>query len=281
MDFSSWGKMNYLVFDIETVPDIEGLRTLYELSPDMDEEDVADFAFAQQKDKTGSDFLPHYLHKVVCLSSVVRTEKQLTVFSLFSPKESEKEIITRFFKGVERHNPQLVSWNGGGFDLPVLHYRAMKHSVSAPHYWDLGERNNDFKWNNYLHRYHLRHLDLMDVLACYNGKAFAPLDKLSKLLGFPGKLGVDGADVWHYWQKGKADEIRQYCETDVLNTYLLFLRFRQMRGELTEAMEKEEWRRVEEFLTQKTEDEKENNDHWLEFLDSWQAWEAFKEANGG
>jgi predicted PolB exonuclease-like 3'-5' exonuclease len=95
----------------------------------------------------------------------------------------------------------------------------------------------DFKWNNYISRYHTRHLDLMDLLALYNGRANAPLDDLAKLFGFPGKLGMDGGKVWEAWQAGKSAEIRDYCETDVINTYLVYNRFRRLRGELTCAEE--------------------------------------------
>jgi predicted PolB exonuclease-like 3'-5' exonuclease len=80
------------------------------------------------------------------------------------------KVIQSFFQAIERHSPQLVSWNGGGFDLPVLNYRGLKHGVVADKYWDLGDGGDDdreFKWNNYISRYHMRHLDLMDLLAMY------------------------------------------------------------------------------------------------------------------
>ena len=100
-----------------------------------------------------------------------------------------------------------MSWNGSGFDLPVLHYRGMLHGVSAPRYWDMGDGDyadsRDFKWNNYISRYHTRHLDLMDLLATYQPRANAPLDDLAKLMGFPGKLGMDGSKVWEAWQNGE------------------------------------------------------------------------------
>lgn len=260
---------NFLIFDIETIPDIDGIRLLNELSPDMFDKDVAQFAFDKQKEKTGSNFLPQYLHKIICLSAVLRTPQSFSVFSLYSPTQSEAEIVDRFFKGIERYMPQIVSWNGSGFDLPVLNYRAMKHGIAAARFWETGERFNDFRWNNYISRYHMRHLDLMDTLALYNGKSNAPLDKLAKLLGFPGKLGVDGNEVWPLWQEGDAESIRQYCETDVLNTYLLFLRFRRLRGELTASMEASEWALIQQDLKAKIEKDADNNLHWEEFLDAW------------
>jgi predicted PolB exonuclease-like 3'-5' exonuclease len=150
-------------------------------------------------------------------------------------RRGEADLIRRFFEGVEKFSPQLVSWNGGGFDLPVLHHRAMIHGVAAPRYWDWGDDDRDFKFNNYLSRYHTRHIDLMDVLAAFQPRASAPLDAMAKLCGFPGKLGMDGSQVAGAVARGALDDVRRYCETDALNTYLLYQRFRLMRGELTAA----------------------------------------------
>ncbi|MCV4861002.1 3'-5' exonuclease, partial [Escherichia coli] len=83
----------------------------------------------------------------------------------------------------------------------------------------------EFKWNNYISRYHMRHLDLMDLLAMYQPRANAPLDAMAKLCGFPGKLGMDGSAVYGAYRAGQLEEIRRYCETDVMNTYLLYCRF--------------------------------------------------------
>ena len=259
--------MPTLVFDIETVPDVAGLRKLYDLPADLSDYEVAELAFQRRRAASGNDFLPHHLQRVVTISCVLRDSGQFRVFSLSEPEAGEREIIQRFFDGVEKFAPQLVSWNGGGFDLPVLHYRGMLHGVSAPRYWDLGDGDfadsRDFKWNNYISRYHLRHLDLMDLLALYQPRANAPLDDLAKLMGFPGKLGMDGSAVWSAYQDGKIGEIRDYCETVVVNTYLVFLRFQQMRGHLDEAGFRSECAVVRESLARL------GAPHWHEFLAAW------------
>src|SRR5664279_3179292 len=189
-----------LVFDIETIPDIAGLRALYELDGAVSDAEVAEMAFQMRRQKTGSDFLPHHLQRVAAISCVLREGDNFKVWTLGEMDEDEGSIIQRFFDGIEKFTPQIVSWNGSGFDLPVLHYRGMLHGVAAPRYWDLGDGDyadsRDFKWNNYISRYHMRHLDLMDLLALYNARANAPLDDLAKLYGFPGKLGMDGGKVW-------------------------------------------------------------------------------------
>lgn len=257
-----------LVFDIETIPDVSGFRRLNDLPGELSDDEVAELAFQQRRAKTGNDFLQLHLQRIVTISCVLRTSDGLKVWSLSEPEQGEGEIIQRFFDGIEKFTPQIVSWNGSGFDLPVLHYRGMLHGVSAPRYWDLGDGDyadsRDFKWNNYISRYHTRHLDLMDLLALYNPRANAPLDDLAKLFGFPGKLGMDGSKVWAAWQGGKAAEIRDYCETDVINTYLVYNRFRRLRGELTAAEESAECDFIKGQL------HKIGAAHWQQFLAAWQ-----------
>jgi predicted PolB exonuclease-like 3'-5' exonuclease len=259
----------FLVFDIETIPDVDGIRKIHSLDPALPDEEVAEFAFQKQRAKNGSDFLPHHLHRVIVISCALRTEKDMHVWSRAEPEQSAAEIVQRFFDGVEKFTPRLVSWNGGGFDLPALHYRGLIHGVCAPRYWDMGEGNygdsREFKWNNYISRYHTRHLDLMDLLALYQMRANAPLDEIAKLIGFPGKLGMDGGKVWEAWQRGEINEIRDYCETDVMNTYLVFLRFCLMRGDFTREEYDEEIRFVRAELT------KTAKRHWVEFLAAWDA----------
>jgi predicted PolB exonuclease-like 3'-5' exonuclease len=253
-----------LVFDIETVPDVAGLRRLHGLDAKIPDAQVADMAFQLRRQATGNDFLPLHLQRVIVISCAL-TERgdSFKVWSLAG--ESEGELIQRFYEGIEKYTPQLVSWNGGGFDLPVLHYRGLIHAVKAPRYWDLGEDDRDFKWNNYISRYHGRHLDLMDLLALYQGRANAPLSDLAQLMGLPGKLGMDGSEVWGAYQAGKLAEIRNYCETDVVNTYLIYLRFQLMRGVLTEAQLRSQCDLVRATLGNSP------GPHWKEFLARWQA----------
>ncbi len=171
--------------------------------------------------------------------------------------------MQRFFDGIERYTPDLVSWNGGGFDLPVLHYRAMKNGIAAPRYWETGDNDRDFRWNNYLGRFHWRHVDLMDVLAGYQPRGRAGLDQMAVLLGFPGKLGMSGADVWDTYRAGGIADIRNYCETDVLNTWLVYLRFEHMRGNLDDKELEREFALVRSTLSAM------NKDHLDEFLAAW------------
>ena len=254
-----------LVFDIETVPDVQGLRRLHELDTAMPDANVAEMAFQLRRQATGSEFLPLHLQRVIAVSCALRERDGFRVWSLGNAQESEGELIQRFFDGIEKYTPQLVSWNGGGFDLPVLHYRGLMHGVRAPRYWDMGDDDREFRYNNYISRYHLRHCDLMDLLALYQPRACAPLDDIAQLLGFPGKLGMDGSQVWSAYQAGRLAEIRNYCETDVVNTYLVYLRFQVMRGVLTREEYNAHCDVVKSTLARHPEP------HWQEFLKRWSA----------
>lgn len=252
-----------LVFDIETVPDIAGLRTLHELPAALPDVEVAEFAFQRQRAKNGSDFLPLHLQRIVVISCALRSDDGFRVWSLAEPKSGEGEIIQRFFDGVEKLTPQIVSWNGGGFDLPVLNHRALIHGITAEKYWDWGDQDRDFKFNSYLGRYHTRHLDLMDVLAMYQPRASAGLDAMARLCGFPGKLGMDGSEVAAAVERGELADVRNYCETDVLNTYLVYQRFRLLRGELSAGEYSTEIAQVRERISAST------APHWQAFIAAW------------
>jgi len=135
--------------------------------------------------------------------------------------------------------------------------------VSAPRFWETGDGDQSFKWNNYISRYHRRHTDLMDVLGFYQGRAGVPLDEMAQLCGFPGKLGMHGSQVWENWLKGNIAGIRDYCETDALNTYLLFLRYELLRGSLGDEEYRRECAVVRESL------KKAGKPHLDEFLAAW------------
>jgi predicted PolB exonuclease-like 3'-5' exonuclease len=255
--------MNTFVFDIETVPDVASARRLYQLE-DLDDKNVARVMFHQRAEETGgSEFLRQHLHRIVAISVVLCTPDKFKVWSLGDTNAPEPELLQRFFDGIDRFTPTLVSWNGSGFDLPVIHYRSLLHGVAAPRYWETGNENRDFKWNNYISRYHERHTDLMDVLAGYQPRANAPLDDIATMLGLPGKMGMSGSKVWDHYLAGDIEGIRNYCETDVLNTYLVYLRFELIRGHINHA-------RYEQLCTQvRTSLEQEDRPHLHEFLQNW------------
>ena len=256
--------MHCFSFDIETVPDVDFGRRFWDLDGLPDDEVATAMMFKRQQ-QTGSDFLPLHLQRIVAISVTFRTSDTFKVWTLGDEDADEAEIVRRFFDGIDRYSPDLVSWNGGGFDLPVLHYRALKHNIQAPRYWETGDNDRDFKWNNYMSRFHWRHTDLMDVLAGFQPRGRASLDQMAVLLGFPGKLGMSGDKVWDTFKQGGIRQIRDYCETDVLNTWLVYLRFEFMRGHLDATGLEREFALVRSTL------ESMNESHLNEFLAAWPA----------
>lgn len=256
--------MNTLVFDIETVPDTAYGRRLYGLG-EASERAVAELMFSQRRAEAGTDFLPLEQHRVVAIAAVMRSRETLRVWSVGDEASPEKELLERFFDGLDKYVPTLVTWNGAGFDLPVLHYRTLLHGVTAARYWETGENDTSFRYSNYLSRFHWRHMDLMDILSGFQGRGRASLSDMASLLGFPGKLGMKGAEVWDAYQRGELANIRAYCESDVLNTYLIFLRFELVRGNLSPTEHVAEVQRVRQFLCDST------ATHHREFLAAWPA----------
>jgi len=265
--------LNVLVFDIETIPDISSGQKIFDLQG-LDDKSTAKAMAHLQQQKTGSDFLPLYLHKIIAISVVYRgmgddMDNRVSVRSLGDNNSTETELLELFFAEIEERTPTLVSWNGSDFDLPVIHYRTLKNGISAPGYWEKGNNNASFQDDNYLSRYHERHTDLKDVLASYNDNAKAPLDHIAILLGFPGKYGTDGysslaeGSVWDAYQAGNLSGIRDKCESNVLNTYLVYLQYQLMRGEI----DKEEL--VEEISLLRNMLKNSDNEHLRNFLELW------------
>jgi predicted PolB exonuclease-like 3'-5' exonuclease len=253
-----------LAFDIETVPDTSLGEKLLGLEG-ISDEDIAKAMQFQRLQETGNDFLPLYQQRIVAISVTLRDPGGFKVWSLGDEQSQEKELVERFYEGIEKFTPVLVSWNGSGFDLPVLHYRALLHGVQAPRYWDMGNEDREFRFNNYISRFHWRHVDLMDVLAGFQNRARAPLDSIATMLGFPGKMGMAGDKVWDCYRNGEIRKIRDYCETDVLNTYLVYVKFQFMRGLLDQTDLDREYAVIREALQESGEP------HLLEFLAAWPA----------
>jgi 3'-5' exonuclease len=202
---------------------------------------------------------------VVAISCALRTQEGLRLWSLGDCDTAEGELVQRFFDGIEKYSPELVSWNGSGFDLPVLTLRALVAGAQAARFWETGEQDPAFRYNNYLNRYHWRHTDLMDVLSGFQSRGRVSLAHMACLLGLPGKLGFEGSRVWDAWAGGDRAAIRHYCELDVLNTWLIYLRFAQLRGTVTRAQHADEIERVKALLRASREP------HLGEFLRAWEA----------
>lgn len=223
-----------LALDIETVPDAELGRTLYGLDDGLDDGEVMRAMLHHYQQRTGLEFLPPIQHKVVAIAVVLRNDEGVRPLVLGKEDAKEPDLIMRFFRGLEHYVPDLITWNGAAFDLPVLNFRALRHEIQARNYWETGMKDRAFRFNNYLSRFHWRHTDLMDALSGFQGRGRPSLREASALLGLPGKNLLDGSSVMDAYLEGKIGDIRRYCLEDALNTYLVFLHFDYLRGNLSQ-----------------------------------------------
>ena len=222
-----------LVLDIETVPDAEMGRGLYGLD-DLDEGEVMRAMLHHYQQRTGLEFLPPIQHKVVAIGVVLRNDEGVRPLVLGEEDAKESELIMRFFRGLGHYVPDLVTWNGAAFDLPVLNFRALRHEIQAKNYWETGVNDRAFRFNNYLSRFHWRHTDLMDALSGFQGRGRPSLREACALLGLPGKHLMEGSSVMDAYLEGRIGDIRRYCLEDALNTYLVSIHFDYLRGILTQ-----------------------------------------------
>jgi predicted PolB exonuclease-like 3'-5' exonuclease len=224
-----------IVWDIETVPDLKGFATAHRLDGKTDDE---------IREAIGDKFPKHVYHSIICIGALVASDQEThwKVDALGAPHvgdRTEKELITAFVNKIEDLKPQLITFNGSNFDLPVLRYRAMVNEVAAP---GLSARA-------YFHRYTEDAIDLCDVLSSFNSQCRATLDEICKLMGMPGKPdGLCGSDVETYFRDGRIQEIANYCESDVVNTYRLWLRHELFRGSLGQLNYEESELRLRAFL---------------------------------
>jgi len=243
-----------LVFDIETVPDIQTGQRMHGLDLPASETLQAlsqlRRAEAYGRYDGSTDFPRVPFHEVVCISGLWVSSGEMKLFSFSQEEMSERDIIARFFSVFDKHFPILVSWNGAGFDVPVLTMRAMYHELSAPGFYDQGEHDQRRRYDNYQNRYQTRHTDLMDAMALFNNRLFQRLDDVAQLFGLPGKQGVSGLDVSGQVQAGLWHELTTYCESDVLNTWLIFLRWQRLRGQLDESDYTTWVQHTEDFLAE-------------------------------
>ena len=240
------------VFDIETIPDVDLIRKT--LHVEGDDIEVSNIAMGEQEAKSGSSFLPLPYHKIVAISAVIADD--FGVFQKVSSMDGENEgdMIRDFLRFLDSHNPKLVSFNGRSFDVPLLMIRAMKYNLTCRAYFEVENRElGKSKWDNYRYRFsHRFHIDLMDHISEFGATRGLKLDVLCSLIGAPGKFDVKGDQVMDMYYKGELKQIKEYCESDVLNTYWLYLKYELLKGNLIV----EDFKRSLDIMGEKLSDEK-------------------------
>ena len=221
------------IFDCETIPDANLARQSFQI--EGTDREVSEKAFLLQEEKSGSSFLPLPFHQVVAISAVICDD--FGAFKKVSTIEGndEKEMLENFLKFIDKHNPKLVSFNGRSFDMPMLMIRAMKYNLSCHAYFEVDNKMlNKSKWDNYRYRFSDRfHVDLMDHISEFGAARGLNLNTLCTMMGIPGKFDVSGDQVHLLYHDKKIEEIKEYCESDVLNTYWLYLKYELLKGNIT------------------------------------------------
>lgn len=215
-------RSSYLVVDIETVPDT-GLWSPPQLAPEA-----------------AKPFPPPYAHRVIVVGCMLLdADYQLVKLGLLpdsAESDSESDILQSFSSFVEGRRPALVTYNGRSFDLPVLALRSLRCGVPMAWYYNEGLRSRYTEEG---------HIDLCDWLADHGASRACSLDALARLIGLPGKIGMDGSQVQGMYDAGQIADIRNYCLADVAQTALLFLRFRLLQG----ILDSSQYRTAVEGLT--------------------------------
>jgi predicted PolB exonuclease-like 3'-5' exonuclease len=241
----------YLVFDCESIPDGKLLNIVKYPTETLTPEEAVARAQAEATATSGqSDFLPVTFQLPIAIS-LLRVGADLSLQAMVcldAPKYRPRLIVEQFWAGLVHYYAQfhgqvkMVTFNGRGFDLPLLEMAAFRYGLSAPQLLSgLQKRYDDW------------HLDLMDWLTNYSAiRLSGGLNLLSKLLGKPGKMEVSGKKVYRMWIEKKLQRINDYCLFDTLDTYFVFLRTRVMAGALFLEDEQALIRRTKEWLRQQT-----------------------------
>ncbi|MDR1615299.1 MAG: 3'-5' exonuclease [Campylobacteraceae bacterium] len=221
------------VFDCETIPDFDLIRSVFGF--EGSDEEVAGTAMNEQKNRSGSEFLPVVFHQVVAISAVIADDFGMFIRVSSMDGKNEKEMINSFLSFIDRKNPKLVSFNGRSFDIPMILARAMRYNLSCPAYFDTDNKElGKSKWDSYRYRYSDRfHVDLMDHISDFGAVRGLKLDHLCTMAGLPGKYDVEGSQVMDLYFKNEIEKIKEYCESDTLNTYWLYLKYELLKGNIT------------------------------------------------
>lgn len=257
------------VFDIETIPDTDVLENLTGSTTKDLLEKRKELEEYHIEVSGGNPFPRQPFHKVVSVSILIADIVKVNNYEYYeiiklgtisSLDNAESDIISKFFDYLCKYIPRIVSYNGRTFDIPVMKYRAMKYGISIENLFKSGD-----KWNNYAQRYSLDwHCDLLEALSDFGASARCKMNEICSILGIPGKIGIDGSKVTELYDQNLLKTIDDYCETDVLNTYLIYLNYALLSGLTNRENFINMNQDVIRYLKQK------NLSYSTEFLDQWE-----------
>ncbi len=226
--------VKYLIFDIETVGDGDLIQKVRYPDQELTPREATEQYRRQLLEETGKDILPgtFVLPVSVAIAKVAADLRLMELTVLDAPAFRPQEIVRRFWQGWQHYErPTFVTFNGRGYDMPVMELAAFRYGLSVPAWFNVDSKSFEQSRNRYNYD---AHLDLQDLLTNFGAfRMSGGLNLLANLIDKPGKSGIDGSQVQDLYYNGQVDQINDYCRCDVLDTYFVFLRTRVLLGRLT------------------------------------------------
>ena len=262
-------KVAFLIMDVESIADGEIIASVRYPGESLSPTEAIARYREELIEKNGSDFIPytHQLPISVVVAKVSADFELMDIVALDAPQYRPHMITEHFWRGWKRYEkPTLVTFNGRGFDLPLLEIAAFRYGISVPEWFDPSSKSYSQPRNRFNSS---AHLDLQDLLINYGAVRFnGGLNLAARLLGKPGKMDVQGDMVQELFDEGKLEEVNDYCRCDVLDTYFVFLRYLVLTGQLTLTQEQAIVGQTQSWLR----DQADECDIYREYLDHWREW---------
>ncbi len=264
-------KPSYLIFDTEAVADGELISKIRYPRENLQPADaIARYRqelVAERGD--GKDFIPHtFMLPISVAIGKVDAAFRLTDLTVLDAPAYRPHVITKkFWQGWMHYGrPTLVTFNGRGYDLPLMELAAFRYGISLPGWFNYDDKSFDQARN----RFNMgAHIDLHDLISNYGAaRLVGGLNLLANLIGKPGKSGVDGSQVQDMYLAGKAQEINDYCRCDVLDTYFVFLRTQVLLGKLKLEDEQKLVGETHDWLQQ----QEASSAAYAHYLSHWGTW---------
>jgi 3'-5' exonuclease len=262
--------VHYLVFDTESVADAELVAKLRYAKEGLSPGEAVRRYRDELMEKYESDFIPYSFQMpiAVVVGKVTAEFRLEDVVVLDDPQFRPHVITENFWRGWEKyHRPTLVSFNGRGFDLPLLELAAFRYGVSMPGWFQAAGKSSYDQPRN---RFNIAaHIDLCELLTNFGSTRFnGGLNLAANILGKPGKMAVQGDMVQDMYDAGRLAEINDYCRCDVLDTYFVFLRTRVLLGQLALEAEQQLIAETKQWLESKAD----GSPAFRLYLDHWGDW---------
>ena len=265
--------LRYLIFDIESVADAPLVCKLRYAGQSIEPAEAVRRYRAELMEKYENDFIP-YTFQIpisVAVGKVTGDFRLTDVVVLDEPQFRPHVITENFWRGWEKYQrPTLVSFNGRGFDVPLLELAAFRFGLSVPGWFQPTAKGSEQPRSRYNTS---AHIDLCELLTNFGSTRFqGGLNLAANLLGKPGKTDVHGNMVQDMYDAGRLAEINDYCRCDVLDTYFVFLRSRVLFGQLTLEREQQIVAETKDWLQQKADQAmafRHYLDHWGDWPSPW------------